>query len=138
MAVSKAQINKIADFDLRTTLLGIYDEVDSLHQATGTAFLSPVNNTQKPASAAPAAPGISVAGSNGVFVASITPPPQSINKQLWYELSYSPQSNFTQGVTTMEPSAATSVVIPAPGVSACFRVRASYDQSNWSSYAYAT
>jgi len=118
-------------------MMGVYDEVDSLKQATGTNFLRPVNNSQQPASAPPPAPRFSVSGANGVFNWTVTPPTQSINKTLYYELSYSAVSNFTSGVTTQPATTATSGNIHSPGTTAYFRIRASYDQKNWSSYAYA-
>ena len=133
--LSKSQINGISDFNLRTILLSVYDQLDLHNQATGTNFILPTNSPQRPASAPPPAPGISVTGANGIFTVAITPAPQSINKNLYYEISYSPKSNFTGGVTVLAPSTATSVVIPSPGLTVYFRARASYDQHNWSTYA---
>lgn len=137
MTVTKAQLNKIKDYDTRNAMLGVYDELDNLHQTTGTSFNNPVNQVQKPASAPPAAPSVSASGANGIITVSITPPSQSINKQLFYETSYSSQSNFTSNLTTLTPSQATSVVLPMPGAKVYVRVRASYDQVTWGSYAYA-
>jgi hypothetical protein len=135
--LTKSAINQIKDYDTRNMLEGVYNELDALHQAQGTSFLTPVNNQQKAASAAPSAPSLSVSGANGSFTWTITPPSQSINKSLFYELSYSPLTNFSASVTTLPPTNATTGVIPSPGMTAYFRVRASYDQKNWSSYAYS-
>jgi hypothetical protein len=137
MTVTKAQLNTIKDYDTRNALLGVYAELDNLHQVTGTAFNNPVNQVQGPASAPPSAPSVSASGANGIITVSITPPGQSLNKQLFYQVSYSSQSNFTSSVTTLTPSQATSVVLPMPGAKVYVRVRASYDQTNWGAYAFA-
>lgn len=137
MALNKAQINVIKDVDVRSTLLNMYDELDSLHQSTGTSFLAPVNNTQKPAAAAPQPGTIAVSGANGNFQATLTPPPQSINKVIYHETSYSPKANFSENITTMPVSTSPSLVIPSPGTTAYFRARWSFDGKNWSPYAYA-
>lgn len=138
MAVlSRSQINGIKDFSLRTVLLALYDQQDATNQAIGQNWLEPVNSQQKPASAAPAAPTISVTGSNGIFTVSLTPPSQSANKQVYFEVSYSPKSNFSESVTTMQPTQATSVLVHEPGATYYFRCRCSYDRTNWSAYSYA-
>jgi hypothetical protein len=137
--LSKSQINAIPDFGLRTVLLSVFDNISTLHQANGTSDPgSPVNTTQKPASQPPAQPSMTVTGANGTFVWQVTPPTQSVNKAIYYELSYSTsKANFSEDVTTLPPTNATSGVIPSPGTTAYFRVRASYDRTNWSGYAYA-
>jgi hypothetical protein len=137
MAINKAQINVIKDLNTRNVVQGLYDEIDSLHQTTGTNFLSPANNTQKPASAPPSPGSIAVSGANGNFVATLTPPTQSINKVIYHETSYSPKANFSESVTTMPVTSSPSLVIPSPGTTAYFRARWSYDGVNWSSYSYA-
>jgi hypothetical protein len=137
MTLSRAQITTVKPFDVRTVLLAMYDEIDSLHQATGTTFVTPVNNTQGANYAPPSPPGISLTGANGTFTYQITPPSQSLNKAIFYEISFSAQSNFTSGVTTLPVSSSTQGSVAAPGTTANFRVRASYDQTNWSAYASA-
>ena len=134
MQLTKARINAIKDYDTRNLLLGMYEELDALHKATGTNFLQPVNSVQKPASAPPPTASLSVAGANGTYTASITNPQQGINKQLWHELSYSPSGNFSSDVTTLPPTAATQITVPAPGANVHWRIRSSYDQQNWNSY----
>lgn len=136
MAISKSRIQNIADYDTRTMLQEMYDEIVSIRAVTGTNQLTPVNNTQKPATAAPSAPGVSVTGANGAFTYSLSPPSSSINRTIYYQLRYSAQSNFTQGVTTLSTQQVQGN-IPAPGVSAFFQARCSYDQTNWSSWASA-
>lgn len=137
MALSKAQINSISNFDLRTVLLGLYDAQDQANQALGINFPQASNNSLNPASAPPSAPSVTATGANGTISVTITPPTQSLNKALFYELSYSTQSNFTSGVTTQPPTNSTFTTIPMPGSKVYVRVRASYDSKNWSGYAYA-
>lgn len=134
MAISLARINAIKDYDSRMLFLELHAEVVSLRATTGTNQLTPVNNQQGPATAPPAAPGISVSGVNGAFAGSMTPPSQSINKTIWYQVQYSSQSNFTQGTTTLPNSTSPQFNVAAPGVSAFFRARCSYDQNNWSAW----
>ncbi len=136
MALNKAQVQAIKDVDIRNALLGMYDELDSLHQATGTNFLNPVNNSQSGASAPPPQASLSVVGSNGAFSGSITNPSQSINKTLWHEVSYSTSSSFSSGVTTLPLTTATNFQVSAPGQNVYFRLRSSYDKKNWNSYTF--
>ena len=135
--LSKSQINGIKDYNLRTVLLSVYDQLDLHNQATGTNFIMPTNSPQKPASIPPSPPSITVSGANGIYTASVKAAPESVNKTIYFEVSYSTKANFTENVTTMAPTTATSVVIPSPGSTFYFRVRSSYNQSTWSNYAYA-
>jgi hypothetical protein len=134
MAINRAQINTIKDLNLRNLCQGLYDEIDALHQATGTNFLSPVNSAQTPASAPPATATLSVTGANGSYDLAITNPPQSINKSIFHEISYSSKSNFSQGVATLPVSTATKLSLALPGATVYFRIRSSFDQTNWNSY----
>jgi hypothetical protein len=118
-------------------LLGIYAQLEVHNNATGTNFVEPTNSPQQPSSQPPAAPSISVGGANGLFAVTIDKPAQSINKVIYYEISYSSVSSFVGPTTTLPPTTNRYVTIPAPGVTAHFRARASYDQTNWSGYAYA-
>lgn len=137
MALSLSQINAIKDFGLRTVLLGMFKQLDLHNQVLGTNMVEPTNSPQQPAAAPPPSPSISVAGSNGVFAVTIAPSGQSVNKIIYYEISYSPISSFVGAVTTLPATTNRYVTIPAPGATAFFRARASYDQANWSPYAYA-
>jgi hypothetical protein len=137
MAISRSQINAIKDFGLRTILLGMLDQHLVVGQALGINVLEPTNSPQQPASAPPAVPTVSVSGSNGIFTVAIEAPKESINKTVYYEVSYSVKSNFTGPVTTLPPTTSRFATIPSPGTTAYFRARASYDQHNWSAYAYA-
>lgn len=134
MAISKSQINAIQDFGLRTVLLGMYDQIDTHNQALGINMLEPVNSKQKPASAAPPLASLAVSGANGVFSVQITNPAQSVNKTIYHELSYSTSSSFSNGVVTLPVQTSTQATVPAPGVTVYWRIRSSFDQSNWNSY----
>ena len=94
--------------------------------------------SQPGSSAPPQGVGFSVSGANGVFTVTITPPASAKASTVWYEISYGPLASFTQGVTTMAPSSSLSASIPAPGVSAFFRLRASFDKQSWSAYQLAS
>ena len=135
MAISRAQINAIKDFGLRTILLGMFEQLLVVGQALGINLLQPTNSPQQPSSLPPAAPSISVSGANGIFTVTIDKPEQSINKVIYYEISYSSVSSFVGPTTTLPPTTNRFVTIPAHGVTAYFRVRASYDQTDWSAYA---
>ena len=85
-------------------------------------------------SAAPVGVTHTVSGANGVFTATISNPPTAKSTTIYHEISYSPLKSFTQGVTTLEPTTATNVTLPAPGASFYFRVRSSFDKKTWSNY----
>ncbi len=136
MALSKAQINSIKDFTLRTILLGMYSQHEVVNNTLGINFVEPTNSPQQPSSAPPPLATFTVSGANGAFNIAITNPSQSINKTLYHELSYSSQASFVggSGVTVLPVSTATKQTAAAPGVTAFWRLRSSYDQSNWNSY----
>ena len=134
MAISRSQINAIKDFSLRTILLGMYDQHVVVGQALGINILEPTNSPQTPASTPPPAVAFSVLGANGSFNISITNPKQSINKTLYHELSYSGVVSFVGPVTTLPIQTTTQMSVPAPGVTAFWRLRSSYDQHNWNAY----
>ena len=136
MAISRSQINAIKDFGVRTVLLGMLDQHIVVGEALGISVLAPTNSPQEPASAPPPPATFSVVGENGAFNIEITNPAQSINKTIYHELSYSSQVSFVggSGVTTLPVSTATKLSIPAPGVTAFWRLRSSYNQNNWNSY----
>lgn len=132
--LSRSQINGIKDFSLRTIMLSVYDQLDMHNQVTGTNFLEPTNSPQSPASAPPPNAALSVSGANGVFTIAVTNPKQSLNKAIYHEISYSNKSNFTSGVTTLPVSTSTHLTEQIEGVSLWWRIRSSYDQSNWNAY----
>lgn len=134
MAISRSQINAIKDFGLRTILLGMLDQHLVVGQALGISVLAPTNSPQQPASAPPPLASFTVSGANGAFNGQITNAAQSINKTIYHELSYCSVSSFIGQVTTLPVQTSTQLTLPAPGVTAFWRLRSSYDQSNWNSY----
>lgn len=102
--------------------------------------LSPSGNLLQPggvkagSSAPPVGVTHTVTGANAAYNVAITNPPSSSPQPIYHELSYGPLVSFTKGVTTMPPTTATSINIPAPGANGFFRLRSSYDQVNWSPY----
>lgn len=136
MALSKSQINAIRDFGLRTVLLGMYAQLEVHNNATGTNFVEPTNSPQQPSSAPPPLASLSVSGANGAFTVAITNPAQSINKAIYHELSYSTIASFVggSGVTTLPVSTSTHQTVAQPGLTVFWRLRSSYDQSNWNAY----
>jgi len=136
MAISRSQINSVKDFALRTILLGMLDQHLVVGNALGISVLAPTNSPQQPASAPPPLAAFTVSGANGAFNIAITNPAQSINKTLYHELSYSSQASFVggSGVTTLPSFTTTKLSVPAPGVTAFWRLRSSYDQNDWNQY----
>ena len=136
MAISRSQINAIKDFGVRTAMLGILDQLNVLGQAQGIAILEPTNSPQQASRAPPPLATLTVSGANGAFNIEILNPAQSVNKTIYHELSYSSQASFVggSGVTTLPVSTATKLTVPAPGVTAFWRIRSSYDQNNWNRY----
>lgn len=125
--------------DMYTLLTQIIKpQFDLLNAATGNNMLAPTNSPQQPSAPPPPQASLSVAGANGNFTASITPAPMNVSTTLYHEVSYSPVKSFTSGVTTLPPSTATSVTVPAPGSTMYFRVRSSADQNNWNNYSVAS
>src|ERR1700732_4386417 len=132
--ISRAQINALKDYDLRTILLSMYDQHLVIGGALGISLLSPTNSPQKPATVPPPFAAFTITGANGVFFIKITNAVQSINKQVYHELSYATASNFSSMVTILPVSTATHQNLPAPGLSVYWRLRSSYDQANWNAY----
>lgn len=88
--------------------------------------------TKASASAPPVGVTHSVTGANGVATVNITNP--ASRTPIYHEISYSPLVSFTKNVTTLPPTANTSVTIPQSGVKAFYRLRSSFDQKTWSDY----
>jgi hypothetical protein len=132
--ISRAQINKIADFDLRTILLAMYDQHLAVGGALGINLLSPTNSPQQPATKPPPLATFKVSGDNGFFAIEITNAKQAINKTIYHELSYATASNFSSKVTTLPVSTATNQRLAGPGLSVYWRLRSSYDQASWNNY----
>ena len=134
MAISRAQINKIKDFDLRTILLGMLEQHLAVGGALGINLLEPTNSPQKALTQPPPVGLLEVTGANGAFTISVTNVSQSINKTVYNEISYSPSSSFSNGVVVLPVSTATHQTLPAPGLTVYWRLRSSYDQANWNAY----
>ena len=134
MAISRSQINGIQDFNLRTILLGMLDQHLVVGQALGINVLEPTNSPQQPVSAPPPLASFAVSGANGAFNAQITNPAQSINKTIYHELSYCAVASFVGSATTLPVQTTTQLTLPAPGITAFWRLRSSYDQTNWNAY----
>ncbi len=117
--------------DARNLLTTVIDNLTSL--SPGGNLLQ-AGGIKAGSSAAPTGVTHSVTGANAAFNVAVTNPPSSSPQPIYHEVSYGPLASFTQGVTTMPPTTATSVNIPAPGTNAFFRLRSSYDQVNWSPY----
>lgn len=102
--------------------------------ALGINLLEPTNSPQKALTPPPPVGTIEVTGANGVFTIAVTNATQSLNKTIYNELSYSPSSSFSTGVVVLPASTATHQTLPAPGITVYWRLRSSYDQSNWNAY----
>ncbi len=103
------------------------------------AALSPGGNLIQPggtparASAPPVGVTHTTTGANAAYTVSISNP-SSATLPIYHEVSYAPQVNFRQNVTTLPPTTATQINIPAPGVNGYVRVRSSFDKQSWSNY----
>ena len=120
--------------DLRRLLLAFNDQFELHNQATATAWLNPTSSKQKPSTTPPPAASAVAQGANGTIAVQITNPSQAAKATLYHEVSYSPVKNFSQGVTTLPPSPAGLVTIPAPGQAPFVRIRSSYDGSTWNQH----
>lgn len=134
LKVNLAQINSAAagNSDLRETLTGIHLALQSLYAQTGTTPLSKRDAGVTAFVAPPAASRFSVTGGNGNFYVSIVPSGSAT--LIYQELSSSPVANFASGVVAYPVTSVTSLVLANPGAVLYWRVRSSYNQSNWSSY----
>ena len=88
--------------------------------------------------AMPPQASIAVSGANAAFTVTITNPALNPPAILWHEISYSTVKGFTSGVTTLEPTTATSVVLNLPNENFFFRVRSSYNKQVWNQYNLAS
>lgn len=120
--------------DLRTLLQQYNSQLTLLHGVTGTAPPNPTSGAQKAVTTPPPAATATASGANGTISVQITNPSQAAKSTIYHEVSYSTVKNFSQNVTTLPPSPAGSVLIPAPGQAPFIRVRSSYDGSTWNSH----
>ena len=136
LSVNSAQINSAArgNSDLRETLTGIHLALQSLYAQTGTTPLTKVDANSSAFTAPPAPSQLTVSGANGSFSVSITTTRGATNAPVYQEISSSPEANFASGVTVYPVSTNTSYVFPNPGATLYWRLRSSYNQTQWSSY----
>lgn len=134
LARSAAAGNREDMYTLLTTMIAQHDLINA---ATGNNWKAPTNSPQQPSSPPPPQASISVAGANGAYTLSIKNPSLSLSATIYHEVSFSPIKSFSNDVTTLSPSAATSVNLPAVGQTQFVRIRSSYDQANWNSYSLA-
>jgi hypothetical protein len=120
--------------DLRRLLLAFNDQFELHNQATGTSWLNPTSGVQKPSTTPPPAASATVQGANGTIAVQITNPAQAAKATIYHEISYSTVKNFSQNVTTLPPSPAGLVTIPAPGQAPFIRIRSSYDGQTWNQH----
>lgn len=118
----------LKDSDHGLVLQGLYDSVTALNKATGNTPTAP-----------PAVGTLNVSAANGTYVIAVTPASQGgLQGTVYNEISYSTIQSFGQSVTTLPLSAATHFTIPNPGATLYFRLRCTFDQSSYSSYALGT
>jgi len=86
----------------------------------------------------PAGVGFAVTGANGAFTLQATPPTTLQGKTVWYEFSYCALRSFTQSVTTLPWTTTPKMVENLPNQSLFWRMRVSFDQTNWSPYQLAS
>jgi hypothetical protein len=103
-------------------------------------YLSPGGNllqaggTQANSAAAPTGVTFTATGASGVITVSITDPNTAKAGTIWHEISYCTLASFTQNVTTLPATTATSASINNSGFTGFLRMRVSYDRVNWSGY----
>ena len=104
-------------------------------QAGGPSLLEPTSGgkTLTPTTAAPPAPPFTVSGKNGVFSFAITPQKAPFRSTLYFEITYSEASNFGNA-SGLPLTPSTNFTFPLPGAVLYFRIRATYDGSNFSAY----
>lgn len=143
--VNVSQINLAAGKNqpLRDTLVGIHLALQSLYAQTGSAPLQKVDATANKFSGPPPQCGLSVTGSNGQFLVSITLPQQASgssapqnasNAPIYQELSSSPVANFSSGVVVYPLSTSTNFTFQNPGATLFWRIRSSYNQTTFNNY----
>jgi hypothetical protein len=115
--------------DARQLLVNLYDNLTALSPGGN---LIRIGGVQENASQPPSGVVHSVSAANGVATVNITNPPTPGGTQIWHRISYSPLKSFTQNVTTLEPTTATSVTIPQSGVSTFYQLESSFDKKTWS------
>lgn len=122
----------------RTLFNTISSQLQALSIGTGVQLLEPTSGgkPQTPNTPTPPTVQIGVTGANGAYTIAISPPTQTISAALYYEVSYSTSSNFSSP-TVLPLTPSTGFTYNAPGTALFWRVRATYDKSNFGAYASA-
>lgn len=125
------QGQKVQTEDLRQifTQIGV-----NLQAALPGGRLVAANGVKANRAGVPSGVALAVAGANGAFSLSMSNTSGTQGIPVWYEVSYSPLRSFSGSVVTLPQTTAPSQTLNLPGQSYFFRVRASFDQVNWSSY----
>lgn len=108
--------------DHRVLLQNILQRLQVLDSANGQTGQNAKNV------AVPPQGSIAVSGANGNLGYAITPGASSNPATVYHQVSYSPTKGFTNNVTTLPWSTATSGVIPEPGFTGYVRLKSSYNQ----------
>lgn len=141
-SINSATIDNAARGDVearRTFYNAVAAQLQALSVGTGVQLLEPTSGgkAQTPNTPKPGVASLEVTGANGAYNIAITPPAQTIKAALYYEVSYSTTSNFSNA-TSLPLTPSTSFTYAAPGATLFWRVRASYDQVNFGSYTTAS
>lgn len=80
----------------------------------------------------------SAQGANGAYTLTASNASGTQGQTIWYEFSYSTVRSFTQNVTVLPQTTSPTITVNLPGQSLFFRVRVSFDQTNWSPYLQAS
>jgi hypothetical protein len=124
---------------LRTLLNAMVAQHVAVSTATGVPILEPTSgaSSPKPVSQPPAQASLNVDGANGSYAISITPAASTLPTTQYHEVSYSTSSNFANPVS-LGVTPATTANVSVPGSTLYFRVRSSFDQTNFNAYRPAT
>jgi len=114
-----------------------FAELASIHAAQGTNFLKATNTTPNPITQPPGIATLTVTGANGSYTIQIQNATQKNNATVYHQLSYSTQSDFSSGVTTLPNSVNPQQIIALPGTNLYWRLRSSFDQNNWNAYTFS-
>jgi hypothetical protein len=115
----------------------IFNELKSIHAAQGTNFLKSTNTTPNPITQPPGLATFTVAGANGSYTLQIQNAAQTNNATVYHQVSYSAQSDFSSGVTTLPIATTPQMIVALPGTTLYWRLRSSFDQNNWNAYAFS-
>lgn len=127
-----AQGNKEA---MRQVLTAMYEQFGAIAQAGGPALLEPTSGGAALAQTVqtPPVPTLVVTGANGIFNIAITPASAPFGQTQFYEVSYSTTSNFGNA-TALPLTPGTNFTFAGPGHTFYWRIRATYNKSNFSAY----